>query len=202
MNNKLKVLIAVPTYENIKPACFKSIYGQEGGPYMFDYVTGYGIAQARNKVVKEAIDYKFDWLLTVDSDVVLPRDAVKKLLAADKSFIYGWHPRKRSKHESEIFKFTEKDFTDRYTVEELTELAKEDKPFEIKGGGLGCALLYVPHLKAILEKEGTHLFKYVEYDNGTVLSEDNYFATVLARHSHKIYCLPSVRCGHVVEYTD
>ena len=50
-----KILIAVPTFENIKPECFKSIYGltrPEGYVLYFDYVSGYDCAKARNQIAK------------------------------------------------------------------------------------------------------------------------------------------------------
>ena len=48
---KGKILIAVPTFENIKPECFKSIYGLTNPKdfnLYFDYVKGYDCACARN----------------------------------------------------------------------------------------------------------------------------------------------------------
>ena len=54
MENK-KILIAVPTFENIKPQCFKSIYGLKrpiGYDLYFDYVSGYDCAKARNQIAK------------------------------------------------------------------------------------------------------------------------------------------------------
>ena len=50
---KGKILIAVPTFENIKPECFKSIYNLiNPKDYLlyFDYVKGYDCARARNEI--------------------------------------------------------------------------------------------------------------------------------------------------------
>jgi len=54
----MKILIAVPTFETIKPECFKSIYGltrPEGYSLYFDYVAGYDCAKARNQIAKNAM---------------------------------------------------------------------------------------------------------------------------------------------------
>ena len=59
---KGKILIAVPTFENIKPECFKSIYNlRNPKDYLlyFDYVKGYDCARARNEIAKLAIKYGF-----------------------------------------------------------------------------------------------------------------------------------------------
>ena len=61
---KGKILIAVPTFENIKPECFKSIYNLiNPKDYLlyFDYVKGYDCARARNEIAKLAIEYNFDY---------------------------------------------------------------------------------------------------------------------------------------------
>ena len=78
-----KILIAVPTFESIKPECFKSIYGlirPEGYSLYFDYVAGYDCAKARNQIAKNAMAGDYDYVLMVDSDIQLPSDALVKLL--------------------------------------------------------------------------------------------------------------------------
>ena len=80
---KGKILIAVPTFENIKPECFKSIFGltnPQNYNLFFDYVKGYDCARARNEIVNLAIKYGFDYVLMIDSDVNVPKDTVVKLL--------------------------------------------------------------------------------------------------------------------------
>ena len=63
-----KILIAVPTFENIKPECFKSIYGlkrPEGYDLYFDYVSGYDCAKARNQIAKNSMAGEYDYVLMV-----------------------------------------------------------------------------------------------------------------------------------------
>ena len=73
---KGKILIAVPTFENIKPECFKSIFGLQypkNYNLFFDYVKGYDCARARNEIAKLAMKYDFDYVLMIDSDVSVPK---------------------------------------------------------------------------------------------------------------------------------
>lgn len=89
---KGKILIAVPTFENIKPQCFKSIYGLANPKdfnLYFDYVKGYDCARARNEIAKLAINHGFDYVLMVDSDVSVPKDALVKLLECETDISLG-----------------------------------------------------------------------------------------------------------------
>ena len=78
----MKILIAVPTFENIMPDTFKSIYDLDttGHEVMFEFVRGYDCATARNHIAQMALDKGVDYVLMVDNDVVLPKDALQNLL--------------------------------------------------------------------------------------------------------------------------
>ena len=77
----MRVLVAVPTFENIYPDTFKSIYDLDtsGHDVEFQYVRGYDCATARNKIARLTLDKGYDSVLMVDSDVVLPKDALQLL---------------------------------------------------------------------------------------------------------------------------
>jgi FkbM family methyltransferase len=85
-----KILIAIPTNKYIEPETFRAIYNldvPEGYDTEFQFFYGYQIDQIRNLIAEWAKHY--DYLLSVDSDIVLPKDALKKMLAADKDVISG-----------------------------------------------------------------------------------------------------------------
>ena len=69
-----KILIAVPTFENIYPDTFKSIYDLDKGDneVIFNFVRGYDCATARNNIILEAKRIKADYVLMVDNDMVIP----------------------------------------------------------------------------------------------------------------------------------
>lgn len=172
---KGKILIAVPTFENIKPECFKSIYGLTNPKdfnLYFDYVKGYDCARARNEIAKLALNYNFDYVLMVDSDVSVPKDAVNNLLECETDIALGWYYKKRTKtDETVIFDFG-KDFNNQNMIYAKTLMEAID-PFDVKGGGLGISLVNVN----VFRKMPYPYFKYVIYDNDTVLSEDLYFCS-------------------------
>lgn len=195
-----KILVCVPCFENIEPDCFKSIYGlirPENTIIQFDFVRGYDCARARNLMAQEAIDYDFDYILMVDSDIVLPRDALCNLLSNRKDVVYGWMKRKRTQTgQTEIFTLGQKDFTNSNNLN-IKDIIISDEPLEIKGGGMGCTLINTNVFKTIKEK----WFKYVEYENGAILSEDNYFATMCVKYNYKLFLDTRVHCGHINKFT-
>lgn len=191
----IRILVAVPTFENILPDTFKSIYNLEKTDEMiidFDFVRGYDCARARNKICKLAIDNDYDYILMVDSDMVLPADTLVKMLDDPKPVCLGCYPRKNTKKGTfEVFKLGQKDFIKTFNYLEIAGLKGK---IEIKGGGFGCALIDVK----ILDNLTKPFFKYVEYENGSALSEDNYFCANAAKAGYKIFADMDVICGHSI----
>ena len=90
----MRIVIAVPTFENIYPDTFKSIWDlkkPEGAEVDFIYVRGYDCARARNNIIDEAKKRKADYVLMVDNDTVIPQDALINLLEDDKEVMLGYY---------------------------------------------------------------------------------------------------------------
>ena len=87
------ILIAVPTFESIFPDTFKAIYDLDvsGHDVSFEYVRGYDCATARNRIAKKALNLSVDYVLMVDNDVVLPKDALINLLDDPKPVCLGFY---------------------------------------------------------------------------------------------------------------
>lgn len=191
----MSILIAVPTFETIMPETFKSIYGLRASKYnpMFDFIKGYDCAKARNAIAKEAIDEGFDYVLMIDSDVVIPNETLECFMEHEADICLGLCPRKNTNvGRIEIYKDTNTDYTDFYTYATLPDQARID----IKGGGFGCAFIKTE----VFSKLKYPYFRYVEYPNGTALSEDLYFCSQARAAGLKIYADTRVKCGHAVRY--
>lgn len=188
----MSVLIAVPTFENISPECFKAIYDLEGDDLSFDFVKGYDCAKARNEIVKKALK-GFDYVLMIDSDIVVPRDTLHSMLETPADVCFGVYPRKNTKTgETELFKDGTFDFKNRYTIEELE---KEENPrIHVKGGGFGCVLIKTDVFKNI----DYPWFEFHSYENNTFLSEDLSFCMKASYRYHLVADL-RVRCGHIAK---
>ena len=194
----MRILIAVPTFETIKPECFKSIYGltrPEGCELYFDYVSGYDCAKARNRIAKNSMAGNYDYVLMVDSDIQLPKDTLIKLLECESDIALGWYYRKRTKTDQTIIFTFGKDFNDNNCIRGQTMIHEIPRPIDVKGGGLGIALIKVN----IFDKLQYPYFKFVTYPNDTVLSEDLYFCNLATSNGFNIKCNPSVKGNHIFE---
>lgn len=192
----MKILIAVPTFENITAETFKSIYDiQRNHNYdiTFDYVKGYDCAVARNKIAKKAMNEGYKYVLMVDSDIIVPPDVLEKLLEYPVDVCFGLYPHKNTKDgEAEIFKQNKGDFTERFRYKELTDKVRVD----VKGGGFGCVLINT----AVFIYLNYPWFQYVSYENGTYLSEDLYFCERAEFAGFKIQADARVKCGHLFKH--
>ena len=194
----IRILIAVPTFENISPETFKSIYNLDKTQNMivdFDFVKGYDCARARNMIANRAVKEGYHYVLMIDSDIIIPTYTLIKMLKDPSPVCLGCYPRKNTKNGTfEIFKAGQKDYVDTFNYKELTRMSGK---IEVKGGGCGCALIDVDVFKNLALSYP--YFKYVEYNNKSRLSEDCYFCSNVRKAGYKIYAETDVLCGHSVK---
>ena len=152
----MKIFIAVPTYENIYPDTFKAIWDMDdcGHDLLFEYVRGYDCATARNRIAQRALDLNADYVLMVDNDVVLPRDALRNLLDDPTDVCLGYYAHRdtdniyrgrtcvcklKQPNGQRYFNYP---LDSEYTAAELQNLQENGQyKLEIHGGGMGCALI-------------------------------------------------------------
>lgn len=195
----MKIFIAVPTYENIQPETFKSIYGLDkcGHWVVFDYVRGYDVASARNYIAKQAIRERADYVLMVDNDISLPGDALKNLLETPVDVCLGFYAHRWGNvfdGRTCVCKLGEFNYTNQYHMDELKELRDKGVTREqIHGGGMGCALIKVD----IFNRIPFPYYQWTHYADGGVLSEDLNFCERCKELDIPIYVDPRVGCGHL-----
>lgn len=205
----MKILIAVPTYESIMPDTQKAIHYltkhtfYETGCYPdFDFIRGYATDAARNRCVDVTKGRGFDYLLTIDNDVVLPEDALVNLLSHDEEVVLGYYAHRNSNGtydgKTSICKLGEHSFTQQYTREELRALRESGQyKIEIHGGGMGCALFKA----SVFDKISFPWFRwYIYEDRHGTLSEDLYFCVKCERFGIKVYADTRVHCKHMFRY--
>ena len=203
-----KILVVVPTFENISTECYESLWNltkQINVKVDFKAIKGYDCARARNEAVTYFLNAneQYTHLMMVDSDIVLP-DIFKLqplylyTILSDKSIgdvILGWYPRKKEPAKSEIFMsgFDGYPAAARWNCSELRRWPKEI--IFIKGGGFGCAIIK-------REVFGTYAvtfpyFKYELRSDDTYISEDLYFCNKAREMEFDICTLKSLACDHV-----
>lgn len=195
----MRILIAVPTFENILPECFKAIYDLDkcGHEVSFEFVKGYDCAKARNVIAKKAIDGKYDYVMMVDSDTIVPENALNAMLEGNADIVMGCVPKKNVRGETVLFASRDnlkgKGF---YKVIKYDEL-KGTSRIDLKGGGFGCVLIRTRVFTAL----NYPYFKYVVYENGSALSEDLYLCREAKAKGFVIEADPRVKCGHIAKKT-
>ena len=195
----MRILIAVPTFESIYPDTYKSIYDLDKGDHevIFEFVRGYDCAAARNNIAKRAAALKTDYVMMVDNDVVLPKDALINLISHGKDVVTGYYAHRINNiydGKSCVCRLGEFNYTDMYTADELKELReKEEYLIQIHGGGAGCILIRTD----IFSRFDYPYYKWVNYPDGGVLSEDLYFCEQCKAHAIPIYADTRVSCGHI-----
>ena len=190
-----KLLIAVPTFENIAPETFKSIYDLEkipGWNFEFQFVKGYDCTVARNKIAKMAIDQGYDYVLMVDSDIILPSDTVVRFQELDQDIILGYYPRKDGKGFADIYRSGIGYHDDNRVSMEDLRTASVNR-LSIKGGGFGCAFIKT----SVFNELKFPYFSYVTYPDSAMLSEDLYFCTTARNRGFDIFVDARVRCRHI-----
>lgn len=218
----MRILIAVPTFENIYPDVFKAIYdldetyASEFDPvipneYIFEYTRGYDVAAARNRIVEKAFDLEADYIFMIDSDVIVPKNVIELFLHDRKDICIGAyaHRGKNNVYDGRTCVCKLKDLEGKryfnyplegnYTGEELTALFNEGKrKIQIHGGGMGCAFIKT----SIFEELDFPWFNWVQYNDeerGT-LSEDLYFCEQCKRYGIPIYTDTAIKCKHIFRY--
>ena len=209
----MKILIAVPTFENIYPDTFKSIYDLDkcGHNVKFEFVRGYDCATARNRIAQKALDLETDYVLMVDNDVVLPYDALEYLTDDLQMVCLGFYPhrsndnlyngrtcvcKKYNEYGEEYFHYP---LESEYTADELKELRHNGKyKIEIHGGGMGCAFINTNVFRAL----NYPWYDWVNYGdkNRGMLSEDLYFCVQCKNAGIPIYTDSRVSCGHMLRH--
>ena len=209
----MKILIAVPTFENIYPDTFKSIYDldPDGHDLQFEFVRGYDVATARNRIVIKAQELGVDYVLMVDNDVQIPNDALISLMDDPKEVVLGYYahrgPDNRYSGRTCICRLLQPDGTpyfnypleSEFTAEEMKQMRDEGrKKIRIHGGGMGCALISMD----VFRRTQYPWYDWVNYKgkNRGMLSEDLYFCEKCKAENIPIFTDTRVACGHQFRY--
>lgn len=212
----MKILIAVPTFENIYPDTFKSIYDMDkaGHDVEFEYVRGYDCATARNHIAQMALDRETDYVLMVDNDVVLPKDTLVKLLDDPKEVTLGYYAHRDADNiyrgRTCVCKLYDENgeayfnypLESEYTAEEMKTMRERGEyKVRIHGGGMGCAFIKTD----VFRRTKYPWYDWVNYESRGMLSEDLYFCENCRKNGIKIYTDTRVYGGHLlrhVQYLD
>lgn len=209
----MRILIAVPTFETIYADTYKSIWDLDkcGHEVLFESVRGYDVATARNRIAQLAIDLETDYVLMVDNDVSLPKDALKILLEDARDVCLGYYAHRdadniyrgktcicklKDAHGKEYYHYP---LESEYSAEEMHGMRDAGMAkIEVHGGGMGCALIRTDVFRTL----SYPWYDWVNYGdaNRGMLSEDLYFCALCRTSGYKIYSDVRVGCGHLLRH--
>lgn len=209
----MRILIAVPTFETIYPDTYKSIYDLNGGDHtlIFDFVRGYDCATARNNIAQRSLNYKVDYVLMVDNDVVIPQNVLLDMLEDARDVCLGYYAHRNNENvytgRVSVCKLLQPNgkayynypLESEYTAEEMAEF-RNNKQYKIRihGGGMGCALIKTDVFNTIKYP----WYDWVNYadDNRGMLSEDLYFCEQCRKNGIPVFTDSRAACGHILRH--
>lgn len=207
----MKILIAVPTYENIYPDTYKSIYDLDpaGNDLHFEYVRGYDCATARNKIARLALDQDYDYVLSVDNDTVVPKETLVWMLDDAKQVCLGYYAHRGPDnvytgntnicrlYDKNGVKYFHYPLESEYLGSELHAMAEAGQyKVQVHGGGMGCSLIKVD----LFRRLNYPWYDWVHYKTGKMLGEDLYFCELCRKSGIPIFTDTRVNCGHLLRH--
>ena len=190
----MKLLIGIPTLDYVNSEFMKCLIDlvirlkNDGIQFEVDIESGTLVYMARERIAKKAVNENFTHVLWLDSDMVFNSDILDDLMFSGKDFVTGIYQARRKGYGSVIFKSI-----DLQHVERFEKYPTET--FEIEGCGFGCVLTATHILKAVLLNKETCFTPILQY------GEDIAFCFRCREMGYKLYCEPSVVCGHIGHIT-
>ena len=128
----------------------------------------------------------------VDSDTVIPPDALELMLEPQVDVCLGVCPRKNTKDgKTAIIKLGDTSYHNSYYYHDLPK-----ERTKVKGGGCACILIKA----SVFSQVDYPWFQYVTNSDYSTLSEDFYFSQNCEMYGIDIWLEPRVRCGHLARY--
>ena len=188
-NDIKRVMIAVPTNKYIEVDTFKGIYDLDVPTNVgteFQYSFGYQTDQVRNLIASWVVERGHDYLFFVDADIVVPVDALTKLLSHNVDIASGLYIQRTP---------------ELITIELLNLDGSRVLPTQLTGNlqeigacGMGCCLIR----REVLVDVGYPQFVYKSaLDHKNTQPEDFYFCNQARQKGYRVWADTSINCSHI-----
>lgn len=192
-----KLMIATPAFDPVvwldtyRSVVCMDMCGMEVSAFCPD---GHGVVKARTLIAKQAIADGVDWLLCIDSDMVVPRDGLRNLLEHGLDVCFGYYASGKGSDGETCLYEPGDSYRRRITKDELHAARdRGEKLVEVRGGGFGFVLVRASVFGRIAEP----WFDYVWSYSGRKLSEDYHFSNQCRNAGIALYADTRVDCGHI-----
>ena len=163
------------------------IFFSKGDNPYFDSNGRNNICHNYNKARRWVLNNGYDYLFTVEADMIIPPDALSKLLALDTDVAYGLYCFKSSATWSA---WSRLDMSSGRSLSKDKEIAQAmwGKVIDVAGVGMGCTLIS----REVLEK-----LEFRTDELHPSVHNDWVFAYDLQHNGFKQKCDTTVVCGHI-----
>lgn len=191
----MKTLICVPCMDQVAAPFAHALASlKKVGECSVSFLIGSLIYDSRNKFAKQAYTTGADYVVWFDSDMTFPSDAMERMIADLESgqcgdIVTGLYFRRVAPYTPVLFAGK----NDQGGWNGYEDYQKHGaNPFEVAGCGFGCVAMKKNVLIDLMITYGGNVF--TPYDG---LGEDLAFCQRARENGHKIYCDPTIKCGHV-----
>ena len=154
------------------------------------------ITRSRNALRKMVLDGKYEWFFSVEMDVMVPQDALERLLKRNEKLIGGlYYTRQSEKGKIKMLPipecFVQEKKWDQLRFPTPEEL-KSKNPIPVAHVGLGCVLIH----RSVLEKIE---FRYKKTKDGEGGFDDVWFGFDAWRNGFNVMLDPTIKCEHLID---
>jgi len=193
-----RVLLSVPTGDGLIWSMVDEALGNldRGGHEIVQRnVSFYGVDEAREIMAQTALDEGCDYLFMVDSDTVVPENALVDLMSNGVDVCLGYYERGSDDGgRTAVIEIGHNDYRVSYQADELKEMRDDgDVIVRVKGGGMGCALIRT----VVFDRIPKPWFLHQRNQDGSSLGEDYYFCEKCGNNGVHVYVDTRVGCDHL-----
>ena len=193
-----KIAICIPMRETIYTTFFdnflKTLFDTSKNHVIaLNLSVRFPLQKARQELMENALKSDPDYILMIDSDMILPDGIVDKLIGMDVDVASALYFAKNPPY-MPIIRFKKEN--ENYYESRAVSL---NERVEVDAAGLGCMLIKAGVVKKLLEKE-KKIFDMTEREvrgQKIPIGEDVYFCELLKKHGHKIFVNTGIICGHI-----
>lgn len=194
----MRLFIAIPCMDMVHTGFMQSLLGLD--TCCMDVVYGIStntlVYDARNHLIQAAVDARADLILWLDSDMIVPPDAVRKLTAdiqTGEDFVSGLYFTRKVPTKPMIAKALGYHNEDGCVVasSETFDDYHKNSLFEIAGCGFGICMMTGSLARDVVERYGAPFFHEIGF------GEDFSFCLKLQEMGVKMWCDSSVKAGHI-----
>ena len=200
-----KILIAIPCFSYCHWQTMKSVYDLKKPADIeleLQFCSGYTVQQARNRLINYAVQTEKDYIFFVDSDIILPNNAIERLLSTDADISTGYYIKK-----IEGERITELYIGEYPAFRNISEFEMRNIQGDcvVSACGFGVTLIKVDTIKKVLKLQSDSgakvpmFCRYIEDTDGTLCSEDINACMETAKVGGVIKVALDLKCTHIGE---